>query len=107
MIIKLVPQIRNDTLQVTKVGNTLVVNGEIFDFSLMTEGATLPRSAIRAEWFVGDVDMEQGELVLTMLLPIPWNYSPEQALPSDLVDVPDGAVALPQPLPTLEMEEEA
>jgi hypothetical protein len=99
MIIKLSPQRRDDTLQVTKLGNILTVNGEQFDFSRMVDGDTLPRTAISSEWFSSDVEMVNGQLVLTMILPNPVNYSPEQAFPVDLVDVPDGPVAFPQPLP--------
>ncbi|WP_110947366.1 hypothetical protein [Pseudomonas bohemica] len=102
MLIKLSPQRRDDTLDVTKAGNVLTVNGDVFDFSPLTEGATLPQSAIGSEWFAGDVEMQNGELTLTLLLPLPANYSPEQAFPDDLVDVPDGPVIFPAPLPEQE-----
>jgi hypothetical protein len=99
MRIKLSPQRREDVLDVVKAGNVLYVNGEAFDFTPMGDGDTLPSAAITSVWFVGDVDQEGGELTLTLLLPLPWNYSPEQAFPADLVDVPDGPVVFPQPLP--------
>jgi hypothetical protein len=99
MIIKLSPQLRSDTLEVVKSGSALVVNGETFDFSQMSDGDTLPKSAISSEWFISDIDKVDGKLILTLLLPIPWNYSPEQAFPINLLNVPDGPVAFPQPLP--------
>ncbi|WP_282369121.1 hypothetical protein [Pseudomonas sp. PS02290] len=99
MRIKLSPQRRDDTLEVTKAGGLLIINGEAFDFSPMPDGATLPRSAINSEWFAGDVEMISGELVVTLLFPNPANSSPEQAFPVDLVGVPDGPVAFPLPLP--------
>lgn len=99
MRIKLSPQRRDDTLQVIKLGNILTVNGENFDLSPMQEGSTLPQGAIHSEWFAGDVNMENGELSLTLLLPLPGNYSQEQAFPVDLVNVPNGLVTLPSPLP--------
>lgn len=98
MRIKLSPQRRDDYLSVIKSGNVLTVNGEVFDFTQMGEGDTLPHTAIFSEWFCGDVDMENGELIVTLLLPNPWNYSPEQAFPVDLLHVPDGPVVFPQPL---------
>lgn len=98
MIIKLCPQRRDDTLAVTRAGETLVLNGESFDLSAIGEGDTLPRSALLSEWFVGDVERVDGELVVTLLLPNPWNYSQEQAFPADLIAVPDGEVLLPKPL---------
>jgi hypothetical protein len=102
MRIKLFPQRRDDALTVVRSGSVLIVNGESFDFSRMADGDTLPLSAIQSQWFVGDVDKVGGELTLTLLLPNPWNYSPEQAFPVDLVDVPDGPVIFPQPLPAVE-----
>lgn len=99
MIIKLSPQRRDDLLEVVKTGQVLDINGEEFDFSAIPDGATLPRSAIDSEWFAGDVEMISGDLVVTLLFPNPANYSPAQAFPVDLVGVPDGPVAFPQPLP--------
>ena len=99
MRIKLSPQRRDDTLEVVRAGDTLAINGEAFDFSRMGEGDTLPLSAISCGWFAGDVDKVDGELTLTLFLPNPWNYSPEQAFPVDLGGVPDGPVAFPPPLP--------
>jgi hypothetical protein len=102
MKINLSPQRRDDTLQVSRAGATLTVNGELFDFSQMKDGDTLPASAVKCEWFVNQVDCVAGELELTLLLPLPENYSPAQAFPVPLLDVPDGEVQLPQPLPRIE-----
>ncbi len=99
MRIKLSPQRRDDRIEVFKDGHVLVVNGETFDFSTMADGDTLPRAAIASGWFAGDVDKDGGELTLTLLLPLPSNFSQEQAFPVDLIDVPDGMVAFPRPLP--------
>jgi hypothetical protein len=99
MLIKLLPQRRDDTLQVIKAGNVLTINGEVFDLRPMSEGSTLPRTAILSEWFPGDITMQDGEITLTLLLPLPANYSPDQAFPANLTNVPDGAVVLPSPLP--------
>ena len=99
MRIRLSPQRRDDVVTVSKMGNTLNVGGELFDFNPMTEGSTLPMAAIKSEWFAGDVELSGGELVITLLLPLPENYSREQAFPVDLVAVPDGPVAFPLPLP--------
>ncbi|MGH8384019.1 MAG: hypothetical protein ACRESJ_00750 [Pseudomonas sp.] len=99
MRIELRPQRRDDAIEVIKVGSVLTVNGEVFDFSQMGEGDTLPNSAIHSEWFAGDVEKVDGELKIILLLPNPWNYSPEQAFPVPLENVPDGPVVLPGPLP--------
>ncbi len=99
MMIKLSPQRRDDTLHVVRTGDTLAVNGQVFDFARVAEGDTLPWAAIGSEWFAGDVERVNGQLVLTLWLPNPWNYSPEQAFPVPLLDVPDGVVLFPAPLP--------
>lgn len=108
MKINLSPQRRDDTLELSISGQTITVNGEIFDFSPMADGDTLPASAISCAWFVGDVHKTDGELELTLILPLPVNYSPAQAFPEPLVVSADGPVALPQPLsvPKAEVTEE-
>lgn len=98
MKIILVPQRRDDTLSLSKHGNTLVVNGEGYDFGRMTEGSTLPREAIFGEWFDGPVEMVDGEIIVTIKLPNPWNYSQEQAFPSPITVTKDGVIELPKPL---------
>lgn len=111
MKISLSPQRRDDTLTVTKSGDILTLNGEDFDLSPVGEGDTLPHTAISSIWFAGPVDRTGGELALTLLLPLPWNYSQEQAFPVSLENVPDGPVAFPQPLSeeanTTEMADES
>lgn len=99
MLIKLSPQRRDETLQVIKAGDVLIVNGENFDFSPMGEGDALPALAISSSWFLDKVERIDGELALTLFLPLPWNYSQEQAFPLPLQNVPDGPVYFPQPLP--------
>lgn len=99
MIINLVPQNRPNTAVYIKVGDTISVNGEVFDFSRIQEGDTLPREAIFSDWFAGDVERVGGNLILSITSPFPPNYSPEQAFPSPVVMHGDGEVPLPQPLP--------
>lgn len=99
MIIKLSPQRRDDTLVVLRSGAVLTINGEVFDFSQMSDSDTLSASAISSPWFFGQVDNVGGELELTLILPLPANYSQEQAFPAPLENVPDGPVVFPAPLP--------
>lgn len=106
MKIILSPQRRDDQLVVTKSGEVLTVNGFVYDFSPMGNGDTLPRDALNSEWFAGDVDKVDGELVLTLLLPNPWNYSQAQAFPVPLLNVPDGPVVFPEPNPVEENAEQ-
>ena len=99
MKIILSPQRRDDTVCYRKAGDTLSVDGEVFDFSRVEEGDVLPRDAIRSEWFAGDVTRINGELQLALILPNPWNYSQAQAFPVPISVTKNGLVELPAPLP--------
>ena len=98
MKIFLSPQRRDDALKVYKAGDVLTLNGEKFDLSPLNEGDSLAASAISSQWFIDDVTRTNGELVITLLLPNPSNYSPAQAFPQPLVNVREGEVVFPQPL---------
>jgi len=106
MKIILTPQRRDDTLVVIKRGDSLSINGEDFDLSPVSDGDTLPASAIASEWFVGEVNRVNGEIELNLILPNPWNYSQEQAFPTPMANVPDGPVLFPGPIWTPEAAEE-
>ena len=87
------------SLEVEKRGKVLILNGEEFDFSPMLEGSTLPVQAINSDWFVGDASCSDGAISIHLRYPIPFNFSPEQATPQDLLSVPDGDVLFPAALP--------
>ena len=95
MIINLSPQVRDDSLTVSKQGETLVINGENYDFSQLTEGATLPRDAINCDYIVSDVARVNGDIELTILLPISANASEAARFPAPLNVVSAGEVVLP------------
>ncbi|TXI05698.1 MAG: hypothetical protein E6Q70_10025 [Pseudomonas monteilii] len=95
MKIMLSPVRMEETLEVTRQGDTLTVNGEAFDFSPLTEGATLPREAIKSDWFCGPVERTGGELVVTLRLPHGANAPESTRFPQPLYMTADGAVPLP------------
>lgn len=99
MNINLSPQRRDDSLAVSVSGDVLSINGEAFDFSQMVDGDTLPASAIESEWFVDQVNKIGNDIFVTLILPLPANYSHAQAFPAPLFNLPNGPVAFPQPLP--------
>lgn len=107
MKINLSPQRRGDSLVVVRAGSVLILNGETFDFTQMADGDTLPAAAISSQWFEGQVDKVGDELELTLILPLPDNYSPAQAFPEPLLLASDGPVSLPQPLPVAIVEPDA
>jgi hypothetical protein len=84
------------TLNITKTGETLTINGESFDFSQLPEGATLPREAINCEFIISDVSRINGEIELTILLPHGANASHEARFPEPIIKTNDGQVVLPR-----------
>lgn len=96
MHIKLSPQRRDDTLTVIKSGDTLTINGEAFDLSVIPNGATLPAEAIDSEYFSGPVERIDGVLHMTLTLPHGANPPHEVAFPTDIINPPDGEIALPK-----------
>lgn len=89
--------IRSDILmlEAVKSGDTLTVNGILFDFSQLQEGATLPADAIGSPMCCGPAERIGGELQVTLLLPIGPNPSQAQAFPQPITVTVDGPVPLP------------
>lgn len=95
MLINLSPQRREDILTISKTGDTLTINGVPYDFSPLTEGSTLPAAAVECDFLVGDISMTNGDIELTLLLPISANASEAARFPAPLNVVSDGEVVLP------------
>lgn len=96
MHIILSPQVRGDTLSAVRHGDTLTINGQAFDFSPLPDGATLPAEAIDCDYIVGSVERVDGQLCLTLLLPITSNASEAARFPEPIIDPADGPLELPQ-----------
>lgn len=97
MKIELMPQVGNALFTVVKSGDTLIINDVRFDLSQVEDGDTLPHGSIDSIWFAGDITRQTGELNISLLFPIPSNYSQEQAFPNPLWSVADGLVVFPPP----------
>jgi hypothetical protein len=96
MQIKLSPQRRDDTLTVTKQGDTLTINGTAYDFSVVPDGATLPKEATDCAWLASDAERIDGVLHLTLLLPHGANASEAVRFPQPIINPADGVLELPQ-----------
>ena len=106
MHITLSPTRRDESLTVSRSGDTLTFNGETFDFSPLGEGETLPADAIDSEWITGGVTRTNGALHITLRLPHGANAPGETRFPEPIIDPPDGEIALPMhSLPELEVED--
>ncbi|MBV7417312.1 hypothetical protein KW830_02470 [Comamonas sp. CMM03] len=66
MKITFTPNSRFDTIALSKLGDTLTINGEDFDFSPLPEGYSV--SAI-STWIIGPISREGGELKITIACP--------------------------------------
>lgn len=62
--------IRTDVrFKVSRKGDSLIIDGEVFDFSALPDGAELPASAVSHDAFCGSVRREDGQLLLSLLHP--------------------------------------
>ena len=96
MKLTLTPIRRDEDLTAIVSGDTITLNGEMFDFSFMSEGDTLPRDAVSCGWLASDVTREGGEIAMTLLLPHGGNAPDETRFPNPAArTVGDGPVSLP------------
>lgn len=96
LLLTLSPQRRDDMLLVAIAGDVLAINGQPFDFTPLTEGATLPRASIDCHWIAGDVQRIDGVLQVPLLLPIAADASNAARFPQPITVTQDGPVELPQ-----------
>ena len=96
MKINLSPQRRDETLTVIKQGDTLTINGTAYDFSVIPDGATLPKDATDCAWLASDVERIDGVLHLTLLLPHGANASKAARFPQPIINPANGELELPK-----------
>ena len=96
MKINLSPQRRDNTLTVVKQGDTLTINGTAYDFSVIPDGATLPKDATDCAWLASDVERIDGVLHLTLLLPYGANASEAARFPQPMINPANGELELPK-----------
>ncbi|AHD00474.1 hypothetical protein [Leisingera methylohalidivorans] len=103
------PVRRDEALTVTKQGDALTINGEVFDFTPLPDGATLPRDAVDCDWLASGVERVGGEITLILLLPHGARAPEETRFPQPVAVTEDGPVPVPPysiPEPQTEPEEE-
>ena len=96
MHITLIPQRRDASLEVSKKGDTLTINGVAFDFSAIPDGATLPASAVDCEYITGNIERINGVLQISLILPHGHNPSQAVAFPAPIINPADGVLELPK-----------
>jgi hypothetical protein len=95
MIVSFSPVLKEEKLKVEVSGDTITVNGEVFDFSPLPEGATLPNSAIESKWIVGDVTRKNGVINLMIVLPHGLNAPESTRFALPIFVFKDGPLTLP------------
>ncbi|TFF14657.1 hypothetical protein EXW72_08210 [Pseudomonas sp. BCA14] len=108
MIIKLVSTRSDDNLEIIKFGDVLTINGVVLDFGPLPDGATLPAQAIGCQWINDAVERVDGNLVVTVTMPVGPGAGQKSWYPDDIINPPDGRVALPtdlDPRPSQEVME--
>lgn len=95
MIIKLVSTRSDAALEIIKNGDVLTINGSPFDFGPLPDGATLPAEAVSCEWVNDAVERVNGNLVISITMPVGPNAGQRSWYPVDIVNPPDGRVSLP------------
>lgn len=96
MKIILVPQQSSAELVLSREGDSLWLNGEEFDFSPLTEGATLPWKAMPMDKFADDANRVDGQLILSVYMPYKDPDAHESIrFPDPVVMTEDGHVPLP------------
>ncbi len=76
-------------------GDTLTIDGELFDFSAVPEGAILPSDAVASPWVAGPVTREDGMLHLVLALSHGAHAPQDTLFPSPVTVTGDGTIPLP------------
>ncbi|MBD8651471.1 hypothetical protein IFT66_10315 [Rhizobium sp. CFBP 13726] len=95
MKIAFTPQRREGSLKVVKDGDKLRINGALFSFISLPDGATIPYGNVPCEWIAGPVERIDGQIHLTLILPHGSNPSQAVAFPEPLTDPKDGDLLIP------------
>lgn len=96
MKILIATSISPETAAFEKRGDTLIINGEAFDFSPLQEGERIPMQAINSVFFSGAVERHDGELIVPIRMPISDRLAETIGEPGPLLNAPDGPLDLPK-----------
>jgi len=75
--------------------DSIMINGDKFDFSSLNEGDVLPAGAVDSQWVIGEVTRREGQVELTIVLPHGPNAPHERRFPDPVSITEAGKVDLP------------
>lgn len=97
MRIFFLPRRCDDALVLEKgIGNRIRINGELFNFDPLNNGDTIPGGAIPCDWIFGSVEKIDGEVWLSIVLPVGPNPSQAVAFPAPVTVTAEGPIAIPK-----------
>ena len=103
MKIKLWAALMEDTLEAYVEGDTITINGEVIDLSVIPNGYKLPGSAVKNNFFVESdyIQRIDGVLNFTLRLPVQMDSPEEYRNPITpiILDVVSGNVPFPDTTP--------
>ena len=96
MRISFSPQRREDCLKLEKgIGDRIRINGDLLNFDPLNDGDMIPADDIPCDWIIGPVEKVDGEVRLTIRLPVGPNPSQAVAFPEPITVSAEGPVATP------------
>lgn len=88
-----------EKIEASVSGDTITINGESIDLSVIPDGYRLPATAVNNPWFVAGsyVDRVDGHFNITLRFPVEWDSPEEVRAPETpiILDVKSGAVKFP------------
>lgn len=93
--------------EIEKRGDTLVINGDAYDFGFMGDGDSLPLAAVNSAHIVGDVSRNGDVISVEIILPHSATAPQYVLFPAPIIVETDGLVELPKEPPTLPGEANA
>ena len=84
-----------EELEIIASGDVLIINGESFDFSDLSEGGKLPLESMDSDRFAGPAARIDGVLHINLILPHGAKAPPETSFPAVVTVSKDGPIDLP------------
>jgi hypothetical protein len=99
MRLRFLPQRRDEMFELERRGECLIVNGQELDFSSVPDGGVATPADIGSAWLAENVRRENGQIEVTLFLPLEANAPESRRFPEPVLAETDGPIALPQDSP--------